>query len=98
MGLTQIDNSLFYLYSMRKTQMTTNQIPLEMRRYHSFLNRIMEEFGKASGTAEYKTQKRLLGLALGIVDSFTEIYGDHELKGASSTVSQMLAEIQTLEN
>ena len=78
--------------------MKTTQIPLEKRKYDSFLNRLMTEFTKAAEGADYKTQKRLLGFATSVIEEFREVYGDHELKAASTAITRMLAEMRTLKN
>ena len=83
---------------MKKNEIRQNKLPLATRRYDSFLNRIMSEFARSSNDVDYKTQKRMLGLSIGIIESFTEIYGKHELKEASTPVSRMLAELSAIEN
>ena len=78
--------------------MVAKESTLQDKKYNSFLNRLMLEFSKSTETADYKTQKRLLGFSLSLVEAFREVYGDHELKDASSPESRMLAEIMTPNN
>jgi len=60
-------------------------------RYHSFLNAVSKEFELDMNSLDHRTQKRLLSLTVKIIDVFSEIYGDHELKKASNHVSKKLA-------
>ena len=60
-------------------------------RYHSFLNAVTREFEDYLDRNDARTQKKLLALTIRIVDAFAEIYGDHDLKKASNSVSEKLA-------
>lgn len=67
-------------------------------RYHSMLNMIEKEFELTSKGTSHSTQKRMLSLAMAIIDSFASIYGEHDLKKASSTVTRKLATMNLHEN
>ena len=71
---------------------------MEYLRYNSFLNAINREFKGSAEGIDKKTQRKMLSLATRIVDAFSEIYGDHQLKGASNSVSKNLSQIGLVEN
>ena len=64
---------------------------LDYLRYHSFLNMVSKEFETDLEKNDARTQKRLLALTIRIVDAFAEIYGDHDIRKASSHVTSVLA-------
>jgi len=64
---------------------------MDTLRYYSFLNAVSKEFELDMNSMDHRTQKRLLSLTVKIIDVFSEIYGDHELKNASNHVSKKLA-------
>lgn len=64
---------------------------MDILRYHSFLNAVSKEFELDMNALDNRTQKTLLSLTVKIIDVFSEIYGDHELKMASNHVSKKLA-------
>jgi hypothetical protein len=51
---------------------------------------VTKEFEIDVNSNDPKMQKRLLALTMKIIDAFAEIYGDHDLKNASNTVSKKL--------
>ena len=63
---------------------------MDYLRYHSFLNAVTREFEGEIDDVNQKTQKRLLSFTMKIIDAFTEIYGDHDLKMASNNTSEKL--------
>jgi len=67
-------------------------------RYHSMLNAIEKEFESSAKGTTHATQKRMLSLAMGIIDAFATIYGEHNLKNASSAISRELATRKLFEN
>ena len=71
---------------------------MEYLRYTSFLNAVSKEFKDSAGDIDGKTQRKMLGLATKIIDAFAEIYGEHDLKRASSPVSRELSQAKLCEN
>lgn len=73
-----------------KAQLTQKDRSMDHVKYHSMLNAIENEFERQLKNANPETQKRMLALAMSIVDAFAEIYGEHAMKKASNAISRML--------
>jgi hypothetical protein len=81
-----------------KNETKQYSISMDNVRYHSMLNAIQKEFEMTSEGTSHGTQKRMLSLAMAIIDSFASIYGEHDLKKASSAVTRKLATMYLHEN
>ena len=71
---------------------------MDYLRYHSFLNAVTREFEEEISKHDPRTQKKILAMTIKIVDAFTEIYGDHDLKKASNTTSHKLVACELPQN